>query len=210
MSTQNTENTKRRRLAPAVVAAGALGTAVLALSMTGTLSAFTAAITNSVNTTGLGTLTMQETSGAITCNSTDGNSTNTATCATINKYGGQTLVPGGSSTTTVSIKNTGTATPTTFTLTPGACTQSGTAPAGVTAATDLCSQVTVKLYAAATATGTPIYSGSLTGWANAAQSLTTLAGNAAQAYTFVVSTPSSLGNTYQNQSVSQPLVWQFA
>jgi hypothetical protein len=37
---------------------------------------------------------MQETSGSATCTSTDANTSNAATCTTINKYGGATLLPG--------------------------------------------------------------------------------------------------------------------
>ena len=191
---------------PTVIAAGAIGTAALALATTGTLSAFAASIENSVNTTKTANLVLQETNsdGSVTCTSSD-SATNAATCATINKYGGQTITPGGSSTTTVKMTNLGTIAPSTFALTAGACTQSG-APASGTAATDLCSKLTLNVYAAATATGTPIYSGSLSGFTNPVN-LTPLAANATQAYTFVISVPSTLDNTYQGLTASQPLTW---
>ena len=67
------------------------GTSVLALGMSPTFSAFTASIQNSVNTAGTGALIMEETSGGVTCTSTDGTeglSGNSAICATINNYGG--------------------------------------------------------------------------------------------------------------------------
>jgi len=202
----------RRRFVPVALLAGAAGTAALSLSVTGTLSAFTAAITNSSNTSSLGTLVLQEKSsaGTVTCLSTDGpsNTTNSATCSTINTYGGGTLANGGSSTVTVNMTNVGTGTPVAFAVAAGACTQSGSAPTGITAATDLCGQLSVKIYAASTATGTPVYTGTLTAFnAAGAQSLTALAPNATQAYTFVVSAPSSLNNTYMGLSASQPLTW---
>jgi hypothetical protein len=201
------QHRRPRRLAgPAILAGGIIGSVVLALSLTGTLSAFTASIANSVNTTTVGTLVMKEVSGANTCTSTD-STTNAATCATINKYGGQTLLPGGSSTTTVTITNQGTATPTSFTLTPGTCAQTG-GVAGITPATDFCTQVSLKIYAAATATGSPIFTGTLASLT--AQTLTALAPAAAQPYTFVVSTPGTLGNSYQGLSAAQTLTWAFS
>lgn len=208
MSSRNQSSTSsRRRFNPAIVLAGAAGSAALAMSMTGTLSAFTASITNSTNTSTAGSLILQEQSsdGKITCLSTSGTD-NAATCATINKYGGQTLVAGGTSTTTVNMTNTGTAAATSFTLTPGACVQSGTAPTGVTAATDLCSKATVAVYPSSSATGTPVYSGTLAGFTGA-KSLSPLAAGATQAYTFVIQMPASLTNGYQGQQVSQPLTW---
>ena len=197
-----------RRFVPAVLLAGAAGTAALSMSVTGTLSAFTAAITDSANTTSMGTLVLQEknSAGSVTCVSTD-SSNNAAGCSTISKYGGGTMANGGSSTVTVNLTNTGTGTPAAFSMAAGACTQSGSAPTGVTAATDLCSQLTVKVYAAAT-TGTPVYSGTLSSLATAgAQSLATPAPSTTQPYTFVVSAPSSLGNTYMGLTASQPLTW---
>lgn len=196
-------------IAPTVAIAGVLGTGALALATTGTLSAFAASIQNSVNTTTTGSLVLQEqnSDGSITCLSTDGNTTNAATCATINKYGGQSLSPGGSSTTTVNLTNQGTVAPKTFTLTAANCTQSGAPPQGVPAPTDFCSKVSLNVYAAATATGTPIYTGSLDNFTTAPQTLTPLAPKATQAYTFVVSLPASLGNGYQGLTASQPMTW---
>lgn len=191
---------------PSVIAAGAVGTAALALATTGTLSAFAASITNSVNTATVGQVVLQETNadGSVTCTSTD-SATNAATCTTINKYGGQTLAPGGSTTTTVKLTNLGSVTPASFTLTPGTCSQAGTPPVG-TAATDLCAKLTLTVYAAATATGTPIYTGSLSGFTSAVN-LTPPAASATQPYTFVVAVPSTLDNTYQGLTASQPLTW---
>jgi hypothetical protein len=79
----------------------------------------------------------------------------------------------------------------------------------VTTQSDFCAQVTLKVYAAATATGTPIYNGTLSAFTSAL-SLTPLAGAGSQAYTFVVTLAAGLGNGYQGLTASQPLVWAFA
>ena len=103
----------RRRLAAvptgALVAAG-VGSVLIAGSSVAVISGFTASITNSVNTVGSGALIMTESSGANTCVSSGSTVTsNTATCSTINKYGGSTsAVPGTPISTTVTITDSGT------------------------------------------------------------------------------------------------------
>lgn len=205
MSNHSRPRARRRRFAPIMLVAGLLGTAVLSLSLSGTLSAFTAMITNTSNTAGTGVLVMQETGngGSATCDSNQ----STATCSTINKYGGNlAMVPGGSSTSTVTIADTGTVAASTLTLAPGSCAQSANGtPAGT--ATDLCTQLNVGLYSGSTATGTPIYSGPASSFAT--QNLPGMAAGSSQAYTFKVSLPSSLGNAYTNLLASQQLVWTF-
>lgn len=202
------EGTPARRISLPLVLAGGVSSLVLALGMSPTFSAFTASIQNSVNTTASGTLIMQETSGGLTCKSTDGAaiSTNAATCSTINKYGGTgtLLTPGGAAnTTTVTIANTGTVAASSFTLTPGACTQSAlSTPVGT--ATDLCAKLHVKI----TTGGTTVYEGSASAL-TAVQSLTPLAAGGSASYTFAVSLDSSADNTYQGLQASQPLTWAF-
>jgi hypothetical protein len=211
---------RARGFSPLLVLAGLAGAVVLSLSMTNTFSAFTAAITNSVNTGASGTVILQEINtgtGGATCNSTDATtvSVNAATCSTINKYGGSTvMVPtnaGGTtsvSTTNVTFKNTGTGTAQTFTLTPGACTQSvnGT-PTGT--ATDFCTKLDVVLKSGATT----VYSGTAAGLAaGGVINLGALAsvpapGGAVVPFTFTVTVDTTAGNTYQNLAASQPLVW---
>ncbi|MBM7773094.1 hypothetical protein JOD54_003298 [Actinokineospora baliensis] len=196
-----------RRTALIVVLGGLIGTTLLTLSLTGTLSAFTAAITNTTDTVSTGSLIMQETDGSNTCTS-NSSSTNSANCATINKYTGNTLLPGGSATKTVTLSNQGTITPATFTLTPGTCSQSGSV-SGITPASDFCAQVTLKIYTAATATGPTIYNGLLSAFTTPL-SLTALAPAGSQPYTFVVSLPSGLGNSYMGLTASQALTWTFS
>lgn len=195
---------RRRRLTPLAIITGVVSAVILALSMNSSLAAFTASITNSINTVSTGSLIMQETSGTSVCTSTDG-ANNSYTCTTINKYGGTTtpLAPGGSATTTVTIKNTGTVPATTFTLAPQGCTQSGTGTA-----TDFCTQVKISIsqggtvFTAANAT--------LTSIANTTFTLAApLAPGASSVFVFTVSLPVGLGNTYQNLTASQPLIWTF-
>jgi hypothetical protein len=203
---------KRRSVALPVVIAGGLSSLLLAFSLTPTFSALTAAITNTTNTAALGTLIMKETSGSSTCLSTDGGTlyTNSANCTTINKYGGTTtpLAPGGSNTTSVTITNTGTITANTFTLTPGACSQTGTVTGS---ATDLCSKMTVVISSGSNT----LYTGSLDGLYSGGAidlkaKLGTQAPNSPVSISFVVTVPSSLGNTYQGLGVSQALTWTFS
>lgn len=209
----------RRRFQPVLILASVAAAAVLSLSMTGSLSAFVAAITNSTDTAGSGSVILQE-SGfdsagtAETCTSTDAGSAdiNAASCSTINKYGGDlAMVPsngGGTTnqvTTTETFKNTGTATAASFILTPGLCTQStnGT-PSG--SAKDFCAKLNViisvdgtvvqKTTAAALASGTAI-----------TLPVVPAPGGAAVTLKFTVSIDSSADNTYQGLAASQPLVW---
>jgi hypothetical protein len=194
-----------------------LGAVVLALSMNTSLAAFTASITNSGNTAAAGTLIMQEqnAAGTTTCLSTDGTggtvATNAATCATINKYGGSTtMVPGQTVSTTVSIKNVGTAPAASFTLAPGSCTQSGNVTGS---ATDLCAKLGLVLTQTVGTTTTTITSAGSTLTSLASGGALTLAApvaaGATVTFTFAVTLASSAGNTYQGLVASQPLVWTF-
>ncbi|ROQ39541.1 hypothetical protein EDF46_1173 [Frondihabitans sp. PhB188] len=205
---------KRLRFAPLAIATGVLGAVLLSVSMSGTLSGFVASIQNSTNTTATGALTMQEqNSGAtVTCSSTDGGtvSTNTATCATINKFGGSTtMIPGQTVTTPITIKNTGTVTANTFTLTPGSsCTQSNNGSLNGTA-TDLCSKLTVVV--TNTTTSATVFSGTLTALAaGGAIALPTQAAGATTGFSFAVTLPSTAGNTYQGLAASLPLTWTYS
>ncbi|MGI3779711.1 MAG: hypothetical protein ACRYG2_02950 [Janthinobacterium lividum] len=207
----------RRRLSLAAILTGLVGVAILALSMTSSLAAFTASITNSINTAAAGTVIMQEqnAAGTVTCNSTDGTgnnvTANTFTCATINKYGGSTtMVPGQTVSTTVTIKNTGTSPVAGFTLAPGACTQSGNVTGS---ATDACAKfglVISQTVGGTTTTITPAGS-TLTSLASGgALTLTApVAAGTTITYKFDVTLAATAGNTYQGLAASQPLTWTF-
>ncbi len=215
MSAHRSRRVRRIRLTPITIAAAVLSAGLLSLSMTGTLSGFTASITNSANTAATGTLIMQEqNSGAtVTCTSTDGGSvsSNTSSCSTINKFGGSTtLVPGQTITTAITIKNIGSAPASTFTLTPGAsCTQSNSGSNNGTA-TDLCAKLAVVI----TSGGTTVFSGTAATLAGAASSAFTMpaapAAGATVPFSFAVTLNSSAGNTYQGLAASVPLTWTFA
>jgi hypothetical protein len=207
---------KKRKLSLPLVLAGGVSSLVLALGMSPTFSAFSASIQNTVNTAGSGALIMQETdsTGTIICNSTDlgSVSTNAATCATINKYGGNvTMVPGQTVTTTINIKNTGSVGASSFALTPGACTQSNNGTANGTA-TDLCSKINILIKSGATT----IFSGTATAFNTAGVvdldqklALVTIPAGSSTPFVFSVTLDTSAGNTYQGLKVSQPMTWAF-
>jgi hypothetical protein len=208
--------TKKRKASLPILIAGGVSSLVLALGMSPTFSAFTASIANSTNTAGTGTLVMEEKNqaGSVTCLSTDGGSisTNSATCASINKYGGDlAMVPGKTATTTITIKNTGTVDASSFSLAPGACTT--TANGSVSgSATDLCGKATVTI----TANGLPVYTGTATalGTGGTINMLTKLGTpsipmNNVTTLVFTVKLDATLDNTYQGKLMSQPMTWTF-
>ena len=212
----NAKVAKRRRLTASAVAAGLGGSLLIAASMGASLSSLTASIQNSTNTAASAALAITETgttNATGTCNSYD----TTATCATINKYGGTgtPLVPGDSQTQVVTFTNSGSVAVGSSTLVPTACTaRQGGRPAGAstpsatnTDPSNLCSVLQVKVYKGATTT-TPIYTGPMSGF-TATQTLGTLAVNASQAYTFVVTLPATATTAVQGQQVSQPLTWNY-
>lgn len=212
--TTNQKKSGRRVAVPAVIAGG-IGSLLLAFSMTPTFSALSAAITNSVDTAGTGTLSMQESIGSSpVCNSTDGGSisTNSATCATINKYGGNlAMVPGQTATTSITIKNTGTVSASSFSLTPSACVQSNNGTVNGSAQ-DLCSKMNVVISSGSTTVFSGTAAGLNSGGAVNLLSKLSMSGVAAGAtvpFTFAVTLDSSAGNTYQGLQISQPLTWTF-
>ncbi|PPF25444.1 hypothetical protein C5C36_16640 [Rathayibacter sp. AY1G1] len=216
MST-HTAKSKRVRFAPLAIATSIAAAALLSVSMSGTLSGFVASISNTGNTAASGSLVMEEKStGAspITCLSTDGGSisTNTATCATINKFGGSTtMVPGQTVTTAITLKNTGTVAANTFTLTPGAtCSQSNNVAAGASgSATDFCGKLNVVI----TSGGTTVFTGTAATLAGSAvKTLNTapVTPGTSTPFSIAVTLDSSATNAYQGLSASLPLTWTFA
>lgn len=224
MIDQNQPTKKRRvRFAPIAIVTGVVGVALLAVSMTGTLSGFVASITNSTNTAASGALVMQEqNAGAtVTCLSTDGGSvsTNASTCSTINKFGGSTtMVPGQTITTPITIKNIGTVPAGSFTLTPGGtCTQSANTPVNTAttssttsgSANDFCAKLNVVI----TSGTVTVFSGTAASLAGAASSSFTMpaapAAGVSVPFTFAVTLSSSAGNAYQGLAASLPLTWTF-
>lgn len=199
---------------PAVMLVGGVaGTAALTYSISGTTSGFTASIQNDTNTAASGTLLMQEQNvgATVTCLSTTGTGsvigTNTATCSTINKFGGSTtMVPGTAVVTTATIRNTGTVSAATFTLTPGAtCTQSANGSVNGTA-TDLCAKMQILIQQGTTT----VFTGTLATLAShAAFSLGSLAPSTSSSFTYTVTLDATAGNTYQGLAASLPLTYTF-
>jgi len=212
--TNSVQKRRRGALALPVIIAGGISSLLLAFSMTPTFAALAASIQNSVNTAGTGTLVMEEknSAGTVTCTSTDGGSvsTNNATCATINKYGGSmAMTPGSTVSTDITIKNTGTTAASSFTVTGGACTQSANGTVNGTA-TDLCSKLNVVVKSGTTT----IYSGTAAGFATSTDILaklatTNVAAGASIPINISVTLDSSAGNTYQGLKASQAITWAF-
>ncbi|PZE24755.1 hypothetical protein [Curtobacterium sp. MCBD17_028] len=205
---------KRVRFTWFAIGTGVLAAVLLAFSMSGTLSGFVASITNSGDTAVTGTLVMQESTtgaNAATCTSTDGGSvsTNTATCTSIDQFGGAAMVPGDTVTTAMTITNTGSAAARTFTLTPGSCGQLANGSVNGTA-NDLCSQMTVVVKN--TTANTTVFSGTLAalGSTTTPFSLPAVPGGSSTAFSFAVSLPSTLGNSYQGLQATVPLTWSYA
>ena len=208
--------TKKRKASLPILIAGGVSSLVLALGMTPTFAAFSASIANSTNTAGTGTLVMEEKNqaGTVTCLSTDGGSisTNAATCATINKYGGDLAkVPGKTATTTITIKNTGTIDASSFSFAPGGCVQSTNGSVSGSA-TDLCSKTTVTI----TANGLPVYTGTALALGTGGTinmltklSTTSVPANDVTTIVFTVKLDAAMGNTYQGLKLSQPMTWTF-
>lgn len=199
----NPASPRRRHLTwiiPAVLAVAALAFSLLS----GSLGAYTASITNSNNTAGAGALTMEETGpgadgNSVTCKSSEG-SNNAATCSTINKFGGKTkMSPGQTSTTKITLRNTGSINANTAVLTPGTCTNTPTS-------TDLCSQLKVTISEGAK----QIFTGSAKDLAaGGAITLTAPATGASTDYTIAVQLPANITNEFAGSTVSQPLTWTY-
>lgn len=203
----------RRRFTPVALVAGLSGSLALALGMGASLSGLTATITNTMNTAATAAMAIQETSGALQCNSYDA----TATCSTINKYGGTAtpLVPGGSQNVTITLKNAGTVNAATATLAPGACSATTTGVIGAqtpttpnTSAGNLCSQVNIAIYKGTDNTGAVVYNGTAAAF-TATVNLGALNAGAQQSYYFVVSLPSGATTATQGQQILQQLVWTY-
>ncbi len=214
----DTTNGQRRRFTPVALATGVLAVALVSGTATGTLSGFVASITNPSNTAGSGVLTMSEatTTGTIvTCNSTDGGtvSTNTATCSTIDKLGGNlAMVPGQTVTTVVAIKNTGTVTANSFTLAPtAACVASANGLVNGSGTAGFCANVNVVI--TNTTTSQVVFSGTAASLGTAtAASFTmpsTVAPGTVNNFSFAVTLASTATNTSQGLKVLVPLVWTF-
>ncbi len=205
---------RRRRVAPLVWLGCLVAAVLLTLSVTGTISGFSASITNDSNTIGTGSLVLAETGPdatgtAASCVSSSGTD-NSFTCSTINKYGdnGQTvttLTPGQSVSTSVTFTNTGTTDASTFTLAPGTCTST---PTGGTNG-DLCADLQVSIVSTtAGVTLTPAVSALAP---DALPASTTISGGltagAADAFTVTVTLPAGATDADEGLTATQSLLW---
>ncbi|WP_423921462.1 hypothetical protein ACPEEZ_00825 [Frigoribacterium sp. 2-23] len=206
----------RLRTTPLALVTGLVAASLVALTMSGTLSAFSASITNSQNTAATGTLLMEESStGKTTCTSspasTVSSSNANASCTSINKFGGSTqMTPGTTVTTDVVIKNTGTLAASTFTLLPAGTCQRGTNGSTNGTASDICAKMTVVIK-----TGTSqVFSGTLAALGTATPASftnipSTVAAGSSVPFTFAVTLDPGATNDYQGLSASVPLTWTF-
>ncbi|MBO9524066.1 MAG: hypothetical protein J7518_21220 [Nocardioidaceae bacterium] len=203
-------------------ASGAIAALVLVLGVNGTFSSWTTAVVgNSQNTVATTqAVILRETSGAVTCTSSDAPTTNVSTCATINKYGGTAtpLTPGTSQSVDVTFTNLGSANASTFQLAPGACSQTPTAGSGTPAAANVCTSgdLTVAIsclpgstYAAASAWTDLVYAAAAPPTATKTHTATGGDLNAGASWTCRVTTalPAAASVLAQGVTVSQPLTW---
>jgi hypothetical protein len=208
---------KKRSISLPLVLYGCISSLVLALSMTPTLGAFSASISGDANSAGTGTIVMQETdsSGTITCLSTDGGglAVNAASCSAMNRYGGDMgMRPGDSVGIVTYIRNIGTIAASSFSLTPGVCVQSATGTLSGSA-TDFCSKIAVSI----TSDAATIFSGTAEtlGAAGTIDVLSRLGLARVEPglqITFTVTTTMdpTVDNSYQGLKVSQPMTWTFS
>jgi hypothetical protein len=207
------EDRSRRTTALPALISGGVSAVLLAFSMTPTFATLTAQIVHSANTAGTGALIMQETDGTNTCNSTDGGSisTNSATCSTINEYGGNlAMVPGAAAVTNITIKDTGTVAASSFTLVGGTCAQTANGSANGTAV-DLCAKYTVLIQSGATTiyTGTAAALGGQTIDILSKLAVSNVAAGGSVPIKITATLDATAGNTYQGLKISQPLTWNF-
>lgn len=206
--------TRKRRFMPAIWIASGLSAVALTLGISGTLADWTQAIiVNDTNDAqSAASVALKESSGGVDCVDTADNATNTATCSSINKFGGTAapLAPGGSQSVTVDLTNTGSGTGA-LTLTAAACTNTAVTGSGADPATyPLCSQATIAV--TCTTPGTLSYGPqSLTTFAGAgALTVGTLTSGQSTSCTFTVALPSTAPSGYADQIVAQQLTWDLS
>ena len=212
----------RLRTTPLAVVTGLVAAVLMALTMSGTMSAFTASITNDGNAASTATLLMRQTGAPdATCysNGTKGASVsttgNTATCSTVNSFGGSLLTPNARQTTTMSFYNDGTVAASTFGLTVAGACAPGTKDTTAGNASDICTRISVSIVSG----GKEVFGGSLQtlGEQKTAFALTSAPvkpgtpATPAVPVTVDVTTTLAAGasNDYQGLTATVPLTWTF-
>ncbi len=203
---------------------------VLSASAETSLGGFNAAIINSANTLGSGTILLEEDTPTVTCMSTGNPITNNAgTCsgAGTDTFGGSLNdIPGGAPiSTSIKVRNDGTIAAGSFVLTPGACSaaqNSATFPYYGSDSSGFCSKVDITIEND-TVSGSPtcvlpaqtgacpaLSSTDNLGNFNSAVVLSQLAAGASQIYDFKLALDSSANNSDQGLVATMPLTWTIA
>jgi len=207
----------RLRTTPLAVVTGLVAAVLMALTMSGTMSAFSASITNSNASVSSGTLLMRMEGGSgATCYSNGADKTtpisasNSTSCTTVNTFGTSALVPDSSEArpaSTIVVTNDGSVSAKTFTLRKAdICRQTSSgAPSGT--ATDVCGKINLVV----TSGSTQVFSGTLQqlGASTVDLVLPAVAPKASQSFTFTTKLADGLSNDYQGLTATVPLTWTF-
>lgn len=205
--------------------AGGASAVLLTSTASGTFASWTSAVladdSNDVATARA--VVLAESDGLTTCRSSDQPS-NAATCAGVNTYGGTAspLMPGQSRTIDLTFTNIGSTAGSTFTMTPGTCTQSPLAGSGTPAATDLCTVIDELRVAVSCSPGTSYSAGGA--WSDLVYPAAPppsapkihaavgadLAAGARWTCRVTVSLAAGASVASQNIGVSQPITWTLA
>lgn len=216
---KNNKNFYFKKQRAGLVLVGGFVAIIIGFTTTGTFAGLVASIHNSVNTAVTGYLEMTETSedGRLSCRSTE-DTANTATCATINKYGGETtpLAPGGSQTTTIKIGNTGTIDATSFTIKGGPCRNIDIARAPISGTGNICEKINVEIkvgdktvFAGTAKAFQDRETFNMLGSGDNKIGKNTIAKGSEETITIKVSLPADARNEYQGKKIDQPITWQF-
>lgn len=213
MSKTTAPRRAQRRVAVPVIVAGGLSSLLLAFSFTPTFSALTAAITNNTNTAGTGSLIMEEKSGSSTCTS---GATGTATCTTINKYGGtMTMKPGDTSSVTITLKNTGTINAASLAVKADPCVEKLQSDNTTVAGGTLCSRFNVTVTPTVPVTGDAAVGTSYTdtavnfGSATPGSLATAVKPGGTVQVVITATLSASADATNQGHYITQPITWTF-
>lgn len=220
-------NPRRRRRS--VVLAGLLGTTAFAVTAGLSLGGFSAGISNPNNTYSSGTVVLKEAAGATSCFSTGAGTTvtaaNTASCVTIDDFGGAiNQGPGSAATTQVlNLTNVGTINGATFTVAPSACTAAAAANTAPYAGTDtagFCGHVDVTIQNDTTGVPSCVFPAAAgacpalsaantltTLGASPALSLGALAAGSTDKFTVKTQIDASTTNADQGLAASVPFTW---
>jgi len=222
----------RKRRTRVLLLSGAASIALMAVGVTSAMSAFSASVTNNSNRVATGTLLLEEdgpdgSGSASSCLSTSGtgsviDSANANAACGINLFGANGVnqilgKPGSVYTTSITIKNNGNLDSTSFTLTPGGCSQTN-ATAIYGTSTDFCAKVKLKVHddtsdecvTDALTSGACATNPTLTALGTTALTVTNIAAGASATFTFTVTIDNTIDNSYQGLQASDSFTWAFA